>query len=91
MISLQAILKELNIPYLFSFYQDYHADLQKHEIYKFLDLNNIVTDKCLWNIAIENKWYAEDNAHPNILAHNEWSKIICQELKTKQIYNINVE
>jgi hypothetical protein len=83
MISLQAILKQLGIPYLFSFYQNYQHLLKKHEIYKFLDINNVVVDSNIWDITKKNKWYADDGAHPNKLAHEKWSNILCQEINNK--------
>jgi len=83
MISLQSILKQMNIPYVFSFYNNYHADLEQHNLYKMIDVNNIITDNNIHDITKRNNWFEEDGLHPNTEAHSKWTDILYNHLITK--------
>lgn len=76
MIALQSFLISLNIPYLFTFYQDYQTDLQKEqELYKLLNQSNMYTDENIWNIAKSLK-DLDKTSHPGPTTHNKWANII---------------
>ena len=56
MISLQSFLKAHNIPYVFTFYNDYLADLQNEaHLYKFLDQSNMLVSDNIYSIATKLK------------------------------------
>jgi len=77
MISLQSVLKQMSIPYLFSYYNDYETELRScPELYNLLDKNNIYNIQNICNITKRNNWYDEDGVHPGIDAHREWAKLI---------------
>jgi hypothetical protein len=77
MISLQGVLKQLQIPYLFMYYQDYELILKQFlNLYNMLDQRQIFNNNNISNIAKENNWYEDDQHHPNKIAHAEWAKII---------------
>jgi hypothetical protein len=76
MISLQNTLKQLNIPYLFTFYHPYFDDLKKHDLFKLLDLDSIYNDTNITDIMRDNNWYDTDGAHPGTQAHQAWAEII---------------
>jgi hypothetical protein len=73
MVSLQSILKLLNINYVFMFYQDYQEEISKYSEYKLLDTKNIFNQQNIYTITKENNWYAEDNLHPSSQAHKIWA------------------
>ena len=75
-IALQSLLKDLRIPYLFSFYKNYTAELTDHPLFKLVDTGNAVMDSFLFDIATELNDFEEDKLHPGLTAHAEWAKII---------------
>ena len=77
LISLQSVLKQMNIKYLFTFYIDYFDKLRSNEtLFSMLDLENIFVEDNLHEIAKRNNWFAEDNSHPGALAHEQWASLI---------------
>jgi hypothetical protein len=76
MISLQNTLKQMNIPYLFTFNYPYFDDLKKHDLFKLLDLDSIYNDTTITVIMRDNNWYDTDGAHPGTQAYQAWAEII---------------
>jgi hypothetical protein len=74
MISLQSILKQFGIPYVFSFYQNYLNQLSKNPLFHLLDLDCVCDSDNINDIAQRNKWLAQDKQHPSETAHNAWAK-----------------
>ena len=84
MITLQAVLKQLNIPYVFSFFNDYTVELQKHsELYALLDQKNICLDKNISLIARELNSYDVDGYHPGVDANKAWAKQLIEFINAK--------
>jgi hypothetical protein len=82
MISLQSVLKQMGIPYLFSYYMDYETELQNcSELYAMLDKTNIYNVQNIYNIAKTHNWYDTDDSHPGIDAHQEWARLIQPYIK----------
>lgn len=82
MIALQNTLKQLNIPYLFMYYQDYSQELQEHtELYQQLDQNCIYNEQNIYTITKENNWYEQDGIHPGPRAHQQWAGLIAPLIK----------
>jgi len=81
-IALQNILKQMNIPYLFMYYQDYEHELQKYKsLYAMLDQSQIYNKQNIYTITKDNGWYDSDGAHPSIDAHRAWAEIISPMIK----------
>lgn len=76
MISLQNTLKQLNIPYLFTFYQPYFDSLTHYNLFKLLDLDSIYNNTNISDIMRKNNWYDDDGFHPSTQAHQAWAEII---------------
>ena len=87
MISLQAILKQLNIHYVFSFYQNYQLILKNHYLYEFLDIDNIFNDQNISDITKQNNWYDIDGCHPSSEAHRNWAHLLQEFLLNKYAKN----
>jgi hypothetical protein len=77
MITLQHTLKQLTIPYLFMYFNDYEKDLTTiPHLYGMLDQANIFNDQNINTIARQNKWLDADMNHPGPLAHKYWANLI---------------
>jgi hypothetical protein len=86
MISLQNTLKQMQIPYLFTFYEDYIHDLKTNiNLYSMLDQTRIYSEENINNIAKTNEWFDLDNIHPGPAAHQIWANLI--QPKIEEIYN----
>lgn len=84
MITLQAVLKERNIPYTFSFFTDYLKDLQKEkELYSMLDFTNICTDNNIHAIAKSINSYDIDGYHPGVEANQLWAEQLIEFINAK--------
>jgi hypothetical protein len=76
MISLQNTLKQMNIPYLFTFYHPYFDRLKEYDLFKLLDPDSIYNDTNITDIMRDNNWYDTDGAHPGTQAHQAWAEIL---------------
>jgi hypothetical protein len=86
MISLQNTLKQMQIPYLFTFYEDYDHDLKTNtNLYSMLDQTRIYSKENINSIAKTNKWFDSDNIHPGPMAHQTWANLI--QPKIEEIYS----
>jgi hypothetical protein len=86
MITLQAVLKERGIPYVFSFFADYSTDLQKEqELYNMLDFSNICTDDNISTIAERINSYDVDGYHPGVEANQAWAQQLIEFINAKTI------
>lgn len=75
-ILLQNTLKQLNIPYIFTFDNDYTELLKETDLYSKIDFTNVITNTYLFSIAARLNDYAEDKLHPGDNAHKEWALIL---------------
>lgn len=76
-ISLQNFLKQLEIPYLFMYYQDYQHELEKHkDLFALIDQNHVYNVNNISHITKSNQWYDTDGEHPGPLAHEFWASLI---------------
>jgi lysophospholipase L1-like esterase len=77
MIAMQNTLKQLNIPYLFTYFMDYEAQLAKiSNLYNMLDQSHIYNKQNIYTITKNNNWYDDDGLHPGIQAHQHWAELI---------------
>lgn len=82
-ISLQNTLKQLGIPYLFTFYHPYFDSLKNYDLFKLVDTDSIYNDTNITDIMRDNNWYDEDGFHPGNQAHHAWAEIIKEIWKQK--------
>ena len=86
MISLQNTLKQMQIPYLFTFYEDYNHELKTNtNLYSMLDQTQMYSEENINSIANTNKWFDSDNIHPGLIAHQTWANLI--QPKIEEIYS----
>jgi len=77
MIAMQNTLKQINIPYLFTYFMDYEAELAKiSNLYSMLDQSHIYNKQNIYTITKNNNWYDDDGLHPGIQAHQRWAELI---------------
>ena len=88
MISLQNTLKQMQIPYLFTFYEDYDNDLKANKsLYSMLDQNQIYNKENIIRITKTNQWFDQDGIHPGVVAHCTWAQLV--QTKIEEIYETN--
>lgn len=76
LISLQSFLKCSNIPYVYSFYEDYENEIKADPLSSGIDWNLVCNNNNINKIMHTNNWFDADGSHPSVLAHNEWAKHI---------------
>lgn len=76
LISTQSFLKQLNIPYVFMFYQDYINELIIDNKYKFIDQSYLLINDNISNIALRCNSYDSDDMHPGLMANEIWASNI---------------
>ena len=82
-ISLQSVLKSLNIPYIFTLYQPYQDILKEHtDLAKLVDWNNFFIDKNIFEMAKINKDLDADG-HPGVLTNKQWAEILDTDIERK--------
>lgn len=80
MIALQSFLKINNIPYYFTFYENYVDILKKSTLFKLLDTDYILTDNTLSDVSIQLNDYDIDGSHPGPNAHKYWANLLKKKL-----------
>lgn len=82
MIALQNTLKQIHIPYLFTYFRDYATNLAKiPHLYNMLDQSCIYNDENIYTITKINNWFDEDGIHPGLQAHQRWAELITPFVK----------
>jgi len=82
MISLQSFLKSQDIPYVFTFYNDYLALLSASPLYRLLDQRNMFTDKNIYTMAKKFGDLDETN-HPMSTTHAQWAELLKEFINAK--------
>jgi hypothetical protein len=75
-ISLEAVLKNLNIPYLFMHFKG-------RKFSPALDPANVLKYDNLYDVAVRTNNLADDGYHPNRAAQDQWADIIIENLTGK--------
>lgn len=74
-IALQNTLKQMQLPYVFTFYQNYIERLQKHTaLCKMIDWHCCYIDDNISDITEKNNWFDTDGLHPGIQANRVWAE-----------------
>ena len=82
MVALQNTLKQMNTPYLFTYFRNYQHHLAKIQpLFQLLDQESIYNDENIYTITQNNNWYDEDGLHPNLQAHRRWAQLINARIK----------
>lgn len=81
-VSLQNTLKQLKIPYAFSFYTDYVKEIAHSKI---IDWENCILSDNIDNIAKRLNSYDTDGSHPGLQAHKQWAQCVMEHLRIKNI------
>jgi hypothetical protein len=81
-ISLQSVLKQLNIPYIFTFYRPLIRLKKFQHLYNLIDFNN-VHDVHLYHLAKNNNWIID--GHPNVTAHTAYAQTLLAHPNIKNL------
>ena len=81
-IGLQNTLKQLAIPYAFSFYQDYVEQINHSTL---IDWDNCIVNDNISDIAKKLNSYENDGYHPGLEANQKWADCVVEHLKQKDI------
>lgn len=86
-IALQDILKQKNIPYVFSFYDNYLNEIKEinPNLYRLIDWNCCCIETNIDTIMHKNNWFDVDGSHPNQQAHWAWAKELQNHIIAKCI------
>jgi hypothetical protein len=84
MISLQGVLKSLNIPYKFMFWWDFKKFSRFDNYYNMIDWSNIYLGTSLETIGKKNNWYHADGTHFNEHANELYAKHLAEYLLNEQ-------
>lgn len=86
-IALQDILKQKNIPYIFSFYDDYIDEIKNMnpDLCNLIDWDNCCIKNNIDTIMHKNNWFDTDGLHPGKLAHYTWALELQNYIITKCI------
>lgn len=82
-ISLQGILKNLGIPYIFTLYQPYQNLFEMHkELCDLVDWSNFFLDENIYNIA---KSYndLDNDGHPGLISNQYWATVLDRQIRKK--------
>jgi len=82
MIAMQNTLKQMRVPYLFTYFRDYADSLAEiPHLYSLLDQDRIYNDQNIYTITKNNNWFDDDGLHPGIQAHQRWAELITPLIK----------
>jgi len=81
-IGLQNTLTQLDIPYVFSFYQPYIDKIKKSNL---IDWDNCIINDNITDIAKRLNSYDEDGLHPGLEANQKWANCVVEHLTQKNI------
>lgn len=82
-IAVQSLLKQLEIPYAFMFFQDYIDELSTDNKYKLLDQNNLITGDNIFSIAKNHNDFEPDGVHPAVMSNELWADHVKDFLQVK--------
>jgi hypothetical protein len=84
-ISLQGVLKSLNIPYRFLFYKPLVGQHRFHNLSNLIDWQNIFDDVHLFLLAHDNNWWDSSIQHPTVEAYDAYADILVNYLKSQKL------
>jgi hypothetical protein len=84
-ISLQSVLKSLNIPYRFLFYKSSPRQHRFPDLSKLIDWQNVFDDAHLFSLAWKNNWWDHTTSHPTVEAYSAYADILADYLKNQKL------
>lgn len=84
-ISLQGVLKSLNIPYKFMFYKEPVGLHRFSHLNNLIDWQNVINDPHLFSFAHKNNWWDESAQHPADQAYDAYADILVDYLKNQKL------
>jgi hypothetical protein len=84
-ISLQGVLKSMNIPYRFMFYREYPNLKAFDNLIKMIDWNNVMPAPYLHPYAQDIGEWDETRTHPAPAAYNAYADIVTEYLKNQKL------
>jgi hypothetical protein len=83
-ISLQSVLKSLNIPYRFLFYKPLVGQHRFANLVKLIDWQHVF-DVHLFSLAHNNNRWNHDNKHPTVEAYSAYADLLADHLKNQKL------
>jgi hypothetical protein len=84
-ISLQGVLKSLNIPYRFMFYKGPVGLHRFSHLNNLIDWQNVINDPHLFSLAHKNNWWDHSTNHPTDEAYSAYADILADYLKNQEL------
>jgi len=84
-ISLQGVLKSMDIPYRFIFYKHPVGLYRFANLYKLIDQKNVIADPHLFSLAHRNNWWNKSTNHPTAEAYSAYAHLLVDYLKDQKL------
>jgi hypothetical protein len=84
-ISLQSVLKAMNIPYRFMFYKELVGQHRFPYLVDLIDWNNVVNEPYLFSLAHKNNWWNHSTNHPTAEAYSAYADILIDCFKDQKL------
>ena len=82
-VSLQSVLNQMNLPYVFLYYDAYQHKLKLNNLYNLIDQQNVCDNDNIKSIMQRLSSYDPDGIHPGIEAHYEVAQNIYNHLRAQ--------
>jgi hypothetical protein len=84
-ISLQGVLKSMNIPYRFMFFKPQVGLNRFANLYKLIDRKNVIAEPHLFSLAHRNNWWDKSTGHPTTEAYSMYAHMLVDYLKDQKL------
>ena len=84
-ISLQGVLKSMNIPYRFMFFKHPVGLHRFANLYKLIDQQNVIAEPHLFSLAHRNNWWDKSTGHPTAEAYSAYAHLLVDYLKDQKL------
>ena len=84
-ISLQGVLKSMNIPYRFMFFKHPVGLNRFANLNKLIDRQNVIDEPHLFSLAHRNNWWDKSTGHPTAEAYSMYAHMLVDYLKDQKL------
>ena len=84
-ISLQGVLKSMNIPYKFMYFKQPVGKHRFANLNKLIDWQNVIDEPNLFSLAHENNWWDHSTGHPTAEAYSAYADLLVGHLKDQKL------
>jgi hypothetical protein len=84
-ISLQGVLKSMNIPYRFMFFKHPVGLHRFANLNNMIDQKNVIADPHLFSLAHRNNWWDKSTGHPTAEAYSMYAHMLVDYLKDQKL------